>query len=298
MGQVLSLLADGDPDLPANGLTTRGRRALVGLAEAIESLRRAAATLSLPELLMEVLEQTGYQRYLTEDERGEDRLENVRSLLDSLSVYAGLEPTEALGRFLEDVALIAGGDDSAGMGVDRVELMTLHRAKGLEYDCVFVCGFVDGLIPHQRSQDRDVDEERRLAYVGMTRARNSLYLSYSARARRYWGQQSQDPSRFMADLPTELLEYRATESYGHGVGMELFAPRRSPRFEPPPPADPEPRFEPGQLVQHDTFGGGVVLESQIARGEEIVKVRFDSGETKKLAAAYARLVPIAAAGSG
>ena len=292
MGQVLALIASRDPNLPADGLTSRGRRALVGLAEVIGSLRQAAATLSLPELLMAVLEQTGYQRYLTEDERGEDRLENVRSLLDSLSVYAGLEPPEALAQMLEDVALIAGGDDAAGMGADRVELMTLHRAKGLEYDCIFICGFVDGLIPHQRSRDRDVDEERRLAYVGMTRARNRLCLSYSARARRYWGQQSQDPSRFLVDLPAELLEFRATESYGHGVGMELFAPRRSPEFEPPPPVDPEPKFGPGQAVQHASFGPGVVLESQIARGEEIVKVRFDSGETKKLAAAYARLVSV------
>lgn len=292
MGKVLALIASRDPNLPADGLTSRGRRALVGLAEVIGSLRQAAATLSLPELLMAVLEQTGYQRYLTEDERGEDRLENVRSLLDGLSVYAGLEPPEALAQMLEDVALIAGGDDAAGMGADRVELMTLHRAKGLEYDCIFICGFVDGLIPHQRSRDRDVDEERRLAYVGMTRARNRLFLSYSARARRYWGQQSQDPSRFLVDLPAELLEFRATESYGHGVGMELFAPRRSPAFEPPPPVDPEPKFGPGQAVQHASFGPGVVLESQIARGEEIVKVRFDSGETKKLAAAYARLVPV------
>ena len=82
------------------------------------------------------------------------------------------------------------------------------------------------------------------------------------------------------------------------MGMELFAPRQSPAFEAPPPPDPEPQFEPGQAVQHGTFGSGVVLQSQIARGEEIVKVRFDSGETKKLAAAYARLVPVATAGSG
>ena len=201
VGQVLGMLAGDDPDLPEGGLTSRGRSALIRLGSMIESLRAAAKTLSLPELLMDVLEQTGYQRYLTEDERGEDRLENVRSLLDSLSVYAGLGPEEALGQFLEDVGLIAGGDDTAGMGADRVELMTLHRAKGLEYDCIFICGFVDGLIPHQRSQDRDVDEERRLAYVGMTRARNRLYLSYSARARRYWGPQAQDPSRFLVDLP-------------------------------------------------------------------------------------------------
>ncbi len=298
LGQVLSLLAADDPDLPPNRLNSRARGALARLAELVGSLRQVAATVSLPELLMAVLEQTGYQRYLTEDERGEDRLENVRSLLDSLGAYDGLAPGEALGQFLEDVALIAGGDDAAGGDGERVELMTLHRAKGLEYDCVIVCGFVDGLIPHQRSHDRDVDEERRLAYVGMTRARNRLYLSYSARARRYWGTQTQDPSRFLADLPADLLEFRATESYGHGAGMELFAPRQSPAFEPPPVADPEPRFGPGQVVQHGTFGTGVVLESQIARGEEIVKVRFDSGETKKLAAAYARLVPVAASESG
>ena len=104
---------------------------------------------------------------------------------------------------------------------------------------------MDGLIPHQRSLDRDVDEERRLAYVGMTRTRNRLYLSYSARARRYRGQQSQDPSRLLAHLPGELFKYRATEDYGRGVGMELFAPRQNPRFEPAPPADPDPQFEPG-----------------------------------------------------
>ena len=298
MGRVLALLASQDPDLPPTDLNARGRGALARLSDVIESLRAAAATLALPELLMAVLEHTGYQRYLTEDERGEDRLENVNSLLDGMSAYAGIEPTEALGQFLEDVALVAGGDDGAGTGAEPVELMTLHRAKGLEYDCIFVCGFVDGLIPFQRGQDMDIDEERRLAYVGMTRARNRLYLSYSARARRYWGQQSQDPSRFLIDLPSDLLEYRATESYGHGVGMELFAPRQSPKFEPPPPADPDPQFEPGQAVQHATFGTGEVLESQIARGEEIVKVRFDTGETKKLAAAYARLTSIPAAEPG
>ena len=277
LGQVMALLAESHPDVPPNRLTTRGRTALARLASVIDSLRRVAATVSLPELLMAVLEHTGYQRYLTEDERGEDRLENVRSLLDSLAVYDGLAPGEALGQFLEDVSLIAGGDDAAGADGERVELMTLHRAKGLEYDCVFVCGFVDGLIPHQRSHDRDVDEERRLAYVGMTRARNRLFLSYSARARRYWGPQAQDPSRFLSDLPADLLEFRATESYGHASDTELFAPRQIPKIESPQPADPEPRFGAGQLVQHGTFGTGLVLESQIARGEEIVKVRFDSG---------------------
>ena len=285
VGKTLEAVTGPDRlDLPWQ-LPPRAAKALGGLWRLIQALREKAQSLALPDLMMEVFVQSGYQRLLSDDERGQERTENVQSLLDGLAAYGALEPAPALEQFLEDVALVAGGDDAqSARGADCVELMTLHRAKGLEYDCVFMFGFVDGLIPHQRSIDGDLDEERRLAYVGMTRARNRLHISYSGRARRYWGTQSQDPSRFLADLPSRLLEYEDTEGFGP------IPPGREPagNFE-PPEQELLAQFDQGQRVCHNSFGGGLILESSFSGGEEFVRVRFDSGETKKLAVAYARL---------
>ncbi len=291
LGAALELLCQGsDPDITAR-FTTRARGCLESVSSLIGRLREAAAALPLPQLLEHVFEQSGYRTMLAGDDRGEDRLENVQSLLDGMAAYATIDPATALLQFLEDVALVSGGDDGEGSSDGPyVEMMTLHRAKGLEYDCVFVCGFVDGMIPHSRSFDGGIDEERRLAYVGMTRARDRLYLTHAARARGYWGTQSQDPSRFLADVPIKLIDFVSTDRYQNAGQFGMFPQPTQPTPAPHPPT-PVGKFASGQKVHHASFGNGTIISSAIRSGEEIVAVAFDSGETKNLMVSHARLQP-------
>ena len=163
--------------------------------------------LALPELLDAVLEETGYRAYLLDgSEEGEDRWANLLELREVIARYGDLDPDDAIDRLLEETALVAD-QDSYERDADAVTLITLHAAKGLEFDVVFISGLEEGVFPHSRALDdaRQMEEERRLAYVGLTRARHRLYLTHAA-MRATWGRGGFSvPSRFLLEIPADLM---------------------------------------------------------------------------------------------
>jgi DNA helicase-2/ATP-dependent DNA helicase PcrA len=188
-------------------LGSRARGALGGFAALIARLRTRIGVLQLPELLDAVLEETGYRAMLADgSEEGEERWANLLELRSVTTRYDDLTPDDALDRFLEETALVAD-QDSYEAGADAVTLITLHAAKGLEFPVVFIAGLEEGVFPHSRSLDdeKQLEEERRLAYVGITRAKRRLFLSHAAR-RATWGQGGLSvPSRFLFEIPAALM---------------------------------------------------------------------------------------------
>jgi DNA helicase II / ATP-dependent DNA helicase PcrA len=189
-------------------LATRTRSALAGFANLVASLRRRVGMLSLPEMLDAVLEESGYRGMLLDgSQEGEDRWANLLELREVVGRYADLEPQDALDRLLEETALVAD-QDAYEADADAVTLITLHAAKGLEFDAVFISGLEEGVFPHARAleDERQMAEERRLAYVGLTRARHRLYLTHAA-IRATWGRGGFSvPSRFLLEIPGELVQ--------------------------------------------------------------------------------------------
>jgi DNA helicase-2/ATP-dependent DNA helicase PcrA len=189
------------------GLATRTRSAIEGFVGLVARLRARVGLLALPELLDLVLEDSGYRAMLMDgSQEGEDRWANLLELREVVDRYADLSPEDALDRLLEETALVADQDSYAG-GSDAVTLITLHAAKGLEFDVVFIAGLEEGVFPHSRALDdsRQMEEERRLAYVGLTRARHRLYLTH-AQQRATWGRGGFSvPSRFLMEIPSDLM---------------------------------------------------------------------------------------------
>jgi DNA helicase-2/ATP-dependent DNA helicase PcrA len=188
-------------------LSTRSRGALRGFRDIVARLRGLVGLAPLPELLDATLENSGYRAMLMDGSQdGEDRWANLLELREVVERYGDLEPADALDRLLEETALVADQDAYAG-DTDKVTLITLHAAKGLEFDVVFIAGLEEGVFPHARALDdpRQMEEERRLAYVGLTRARQRLYLTHAAR-RATWGRSGFSvPSRFLLEIPEALM---------------------------------------------------------------------------------------------
>jgi DNA helicase-2/ATP-dependent DNA helicase PcrA len=190
-------------------LATRARTAIAGFAELMRGLAALAAAEPTSAVLEECLERSGLRAVLDDGtEEGTDRWANLVELRNHAAEFDELEPPEGLARFLEEVALVSD-QDTLEERPERVTLITLHAAKGLEFPVVFMVGMEEGLLPYARALDdeRELEEERRLTYVGMTRAKDRLYLVH-ARHRSAWGSGGVEvePSRFLADLPEDLLE--------------------------------------------------------------------------------------------
>ncbi len=200
--EALRAAAAGSGDL-----ATRTRTAISGFVAIVGRLRARVEMLALPELLDLVLEESGYRQMLMDGSQdGEDRWANLLELREVVDRYADLEPEDALDRLLEETALVADQDAYAA-GSDAATLITMHAAKGLEFDVVFIAGLEEGIFPHSRALDdpRQMQEERRLAYVGLTRARHRLYLTHAAQ-RATWGRGGFSvPSRFLMEIPEELM---------------------------------------------------------------------------------------------
>ena len=299
-GRGLSLWQAALQPLAEGGLQGRAANAVRGFLALIEQLDGSSQDSSLPERVEHAINGSGllamYQQ--PKADKGEMRADNLEELVNASGDFinnadpllVGVEATEPdwLNAFLAHAALESGqGQGSASD--DCVQLMTLHMAKGLEFPVVFLVGLEEGLFPHGRSagEARQLEEERRLAYVGVTRARQQLYLSY-AEQRTWYGQQNYpSPSRFIGEMPDELLrDIRA----------------RSKRLQPPvAPARPTPvasamptapgaGLRPRQRVRHPQFGDGVVLEVEGAGYHARARVDFpQSGGSKWLVVAYAKL---------
>ncbi len=278
--------------LHAGTLSTRAHNALLGFASMLKQWRTARENVTVAALIDHVVTDSGYEGYLRDgSDDGESRWENVMALRGAVSDVPNISLTD----FLTEVALVADVDELAEE-IDAVTLLTLHSAKGLEYPVVFLTGLEEGMLPHSRSMETldDIAEERRLLYVGMTRAEERLVLSYAFR--RGWGyygsSEPTEPSRFLADLPDEVLGQRqgrrapqstprASWSVGAwGQSSERTAPR----------PQPEPEYRTGQRVRHTHYGEGMIIESQMEGRDEMVTVMFSSGVgVKRLLAGMAPL---------
>jgi DNA helicase-2/ATP-dependent DNA helicase PcrA len=202
--------------------------------------------------------------------------------------YEGLPLDSALSRFLEDVALVSDVDNLREE-VDAATLLTLHTAKGLEFDTVFIIGMEEGILPHSRSagEPEEMEEERRLCYVGMTRAKRGLYLIHTFRRTRFGNQALSEPSRFLRDIPGHLVEapgQRAPARARTSVTARSAKARRE---------EASSAFLPGDRVRHPQFGEGIVVSSQRRGSDDEVIVAF-SGKAgiKRLMASFAGLARV------
>ncbi len=289
----------------APGIATRSLASIQRFTTMIEELRTLVEGGAGPATMLDaVLDQTGYLAELraSHDPQDESRVENLAELVAVAGEYEAANPDGGLSDFLEQVSLVADADevpdeavaDGVGHGEDQgvVTLMTLHTAKGLEFPVVFLTGMEDGTFPHLRSlADPDqLAEERRLAYVGITRARERLYLSRAA-VRSAWGQPSYNPaSRFLDDVPAALLDWRRSESTSSAFGRagEPAVARLAQRPGVRSPGNREVvHLEPGDRVTHDTFGLGTVVEVEGSGDKAVAKVDFRGEGVKRLLLRYA-----------
>ena len=271
-----------DPEIQISELRTRARRALVAFLEMLESWIAARGALTVAQLIDRVLEDTGYADYLRDGtEEGEERWANVLELRNVAAEYEDLTLTD----FLADVALVSDVD-SLSEEVDAPTLLTLHSAKGLEFPVVFITGLEEGILPHSRSFDEpeQMAEERRLSYVGLTRAKDRLFLTYAFMRTRYGSSEPSVPSRFLDDVPPELLSGSWRQTH-HSASRSTTTWQSTPKVT---RTDP-PRFRTGQRVRHATFGEGLVVESRADGGDEIVTVVFDDVGLKRLMTSVAQL---------
>lgn len=303
---ALQLLAEaGDGEDPSIPFSTRTRRALNEFTSLIEELSRARHELDLLDLLDLVLERTGYAAYVQDGtEEGQTRWENIMELRTVARDYAELSGEAALTAFLEGVALVSDVDNLDDR-VDAPTLMTLHAAKGLEFAAVFITGMEEGLFPHSRSMDdpEQMEEERRLCYVGVTRAKDRLYLLRTFRRTLYGESEIREPSRFLQDIPPHLIQGNATQHRASPPPSARETGRFLGRAQPAAPSTSMPRavrsgsaspdgaasptFQTGDSVWHEVFGLGVVIESRWVHGDEQVTVAFAGVGLKRLMASLA-----------
>jgi DNA helicase-2/ATP-dependent DNA helicase PcrA len=290
-GRTLLALAAGPPP----DVTGRPRRALEEFAALLRRLGEARpAAPALPAFVDHVIAACGYREALKQQRSAEAdaRLENLEELISAaedfetaLVAREGGSPAQALAGFLDQVALVSDVDELEE-GARGVTLMTLHAAKGLEFPVVFLTGLEEGVFPHARALDEsaDVEEERRLCYVGLTRARKRLFLSYALH-RRLHGYGPGEPSRFLREIPEEELAFLNARSGAPAV--------REARPEPEPtgfgPGDGDLPLAVGARVRHPRWGEGLVVGVERAGQDTIVTVGFASVGRKRLSLQYAHL---------
>jgi DNA helicase-2/ATP-dependent DNA helicase PcrA len=262
-------------------------RASISLADfggMLANWRSMAPSLTTSELFDRVVTDLSYKEYINdESEEGADRWENVEELRRLALEYS----TRSLDEFLENVALVSDQDTIAEGNVPT--LLTLHAAKGLEFGAVFIVGLDDGILPHSRSFDEPegMEEERRLFYVGITRAKDKLYLIRAIQRGGRGSAEETYPSRFLDDVPADLLIGRSRTGRSiHGHAPESLWSLRS---RPPSASVMEIKFRAGTHVHHQVWGEGIVLDSRIQDDDEIVDVVFESVGIKRLAASLANL---------
>jgi DNA helicase-2/ATP-dependent DNA helicase PcrA len=317
----------GEPGGEARARAPFGKRAtgmLLAFGALIDKLIRLQREVSLLEFLDQVLEQTGYATFTRDGtEEGQTRWENILELRTVARDYADLPPETALMTFLEEVALVSDVDN-LDERVDAPTLLTMHAAKGLEFPVVFIVGMEEKLFPHSRSMEdpEQMEEERRLCYVGVTRAKELLYLIHTFRRTLYGENEVREPSRFLADIPGRLIkgheekrpprQMRLEPETGRFGGRPSFitaddrrgtAPDRRESWGGPPPIPKGDRavrrteqkpveqkaaqYQTGDRVRHELFGTGIVIESKRAGDDEQVTVAFAGAGLKRLMASLA-----------
>lgn len=294
-------------------------RALMEFTAMMDGISESVDEVPLIETLEQVLDQSGYVRALEakNDMESRGRLENIGELKTTILKY--MEETEepSLSGFLEEIALYTDLDNLSEDD-DKVVLMTLHSAKGLEFPYVFITGLEEGIFPGQQAiyEPTELEEERRLAYVGITRAKRELYLTGAAQRMLFGRTTRNRPSRFVGEIPGELMKtedeterfgsyhsgYGERTGYGSGYGARqttVYQPNKLGSSPAPAPAAPRPRpavpaaepftLKTGDRVYHKTFGEGSILKIEPMGGDHLLTIHFDKVGAKRLMATFARL---------
>ncbi len=270
----------------------------------MEELSDLALSIPLDELLDEVMEQTGYRIALTaEGVEGRVRLENIEELKTNLNQFSEQNPEGSLSDFLEEIALFTDLD-SLNSEEDKVTLMTIHSAKGLEFPIVFLVGMEEGIFPGNSSingGESEIEEERRLAYVGITRAKEKLYITNAAQRMMFGNINRNLPSRFLKELPEETIERidRTVTVTRQPVKSTIQPPTFRSRAPQVPnvgqqaaPPSSGMTFTVGERVSHKIFGEGTVLSQQPMGGDTLIEISFDRVGTKKIMANFAKLTKL------
>jgi DNA helicase-2/ATP-dependent DNA helicase PcrA len=263
------------------GLATASLRAVQSFHSLMQSLMAGAMELSVPEFVERVLDRSAYVETLeaerTIEARG--RIENLEELVGVAHEFEASAQEPSLSAFLQEVSLYSDQDALRGDDAGQVTLMTLHNAKGLEFGAVFMIGLEEGIFPHMRSlEEGSLEEERRLCYVGMTRAKERLTLTHASRRSLFGRTDANLPSRFLDELPVEGVERErlAPASWsGYGARPAEIAPRAS-----------LPDLATGDNVRHSTLGAGIVTRIE---PDGVVTVRFEDGAERRLMLEYAPL---------
>ncbi len=285
---------------------SRGASAMEAFGTMMENLRRQRAFLSLSELYDELLDKSGYRAALEAKGGAEEqsRIEHIEELKSYIVNYENDHEQSSLSGFLEEMALYTDADQT-GEDEDAVLMMTMHSAKGLEFPVVFLAGMEDGLFPGFRAMEReeDMEEERRLCYVAVTRAREQLYLTCAERRMLYGRTQYAHPSRFIDEMPRELLDSNIGEArmFQQATQPAPELPRTqvrkaryvsaavaTPSFAASPAgraqSAPLPDFTAGCRVRHKAFGDGMVVSVKPMGGDALLEIAFDQKGTKRLMA--------------
>lgn len=274
----------------------------------IADLSAFASQNSVSALIDEVIARTGYTEKLETDHS--EKIEIVKEFVSSGVVYENSAENPTLSGFLEDIALISD-TDSYDEANETVSLMTVHSAKGLEFPVVFIAGFEEGVFPSYMSvAEGNTEEERRLFYVAITRAKEKLYLTHAQVRTLYGLTAAARPSTFLEEIPETLLLSQKTGAYERGGDARLgknevrltktggnfseksrdFGSKSS--FHPKESARKTDVFKPGDSVEHKFFGKGVVLSYEAMGNDALIGVEFENGQVKKLMASFAKLLKI------
>jgi DNA helicase-2/ATP-dependent DNA helicase PcrA len=315
-GEVIPLLADLQTVASNNSLwarlvhgldqrrfTPRAATALGAFRQLLEGLTATARDEAASVTLGKVLDQSGYLQDLRDErsEEAESRIENLVELVSAAREYEASTEEPSLAGFVDQLSLLADVDEEAGSREARVLMMTMHSAKGLEFPVVVIAGLEEGLFPHSRSSDDDaeLEEERRLCYVGITRAQRRLVLTSAARRRVFGEYQSSEPSRFLEEIPVRLIQevpsaastYLARPYPGRGAGRGRYQEEPAPfAYEDEDQSAPM-SLRRGARVRHPRFGAGTVLDIEILTDDAKLVVSFASVGRKTLRAKYAKLEP-------
>ncbi|MEW6755931.1 MAG: 3'-5' exonuclease, partial [Candidatus Latescibacterota bacterium] len=310
-----------------SGLSGRARASAAQFGELMRRLTSACAHLDLAEVGLRTYEETGYRQMLAEDPapEGEARRQYVEQLLAFMTEFAQTNEEPTLRSFLETVALMSPVDEATEAG-RVITLMTLHSAKGLEFPVVFICGMEENLFPTSRAVEEShtdpqaIEEERRLCYVGVTRARQRLYLTHAWQRYAYGSMVGAEPSRFLEELPAELVARREESEFPGARNRHRPPPARRraalPGASRPPRGTPAPSgvhyeyevtpphaegFEQfvdqdsflavGQWVLHPTWGRGQIVAREGNGARTKLSIRFGGHHVKRVMAAYVQLEP-------
>jgi DNA helicase-2/ATP-dependent DNA helicase PcrA len=270
-------------------LTPRANYALTSFLTLLNEFITKSGELNLTGLLNEVLEQTRYKEHVLTEENGEERWENIQELFTVARDYDELSPTEALSTFLEKVSLVSDVDELEEK-VDATTLITLHQAKGLEFPVVFIVGMEEGLLPHRRSMEDpdELEEERRLCYVGVTRAQQRVYLLHTYHRNLFGSSSATLPSRFLQDIPKQLIAGKGIWEEGEDKADE-FTPVTTLYSRSTSKPLSNLKLEIGDRVQHKMFGEGVVINCSPNKDDQEITVAFEGAGIKHLLLSLAPL---------